>query len=154
MKINNIKLIVCFVMFTSLLLSCEDLTETNVDPNGIQPDKVNVNLVMPTVLTESAKAYVNLGYQNIAGVVQHTQKDAWSSEHNDYDWGGSQDWSGYYGILRTNDLLYKRAVDLNLEFHQGVALVMKAFMFGLITDLWGDAPYTNALKAELGGSEN
>jgi hypothetical protein len=154
MKSNNIKIIVCFVTFASLLLSCEDLTETNIDLNGIQPDKVNPNLVMPTILTESAKAYVNLGYQNIAGVVQHTQKDAWSSEHNDYDWGGSQDWSGYYGILRTNDLLYKRAVELDLEFHQGVALVMKSFMFGLITDLWGDAPYTYALRAELLGVED
>jgi hypothetical protein len=115
---------------------------------------VNPNLVLATVLTEAAKSYVNLGYQDIAGVVQHTQKDAWSSGHNDYDWGGSQDWSGYYGILRNNDLLYQRAVDLGLEFHQGVALVMKSFMFGLITDLWGDAPYTNALKAELGGVEN
>ena len=28
---------------------------------------------------------------------------------------------------------------------------MKSFMFGLITDLWGDAPYTNALKGELLG---
>jgi hypothetical protein len=154
MKSNNWKIIISFALFSSLFFSCEDLTETNIDTNGIEPGVVNPNLVLATVLTEAAKSYVNLGYQDIAGVVQHTQKDAWSSGHNDYDWGGSQDWSGYYGILRNNDLLYQRAVDLGLEFHQGVALVMKSFMFGLITDLWGDAPYTNALKAELGGVEN
>ncbi len=28
---------------------------------------VNPNLIMPTVLTEAARAYVNLGYQDIAG---------------------------------------------------------------------------------------
>lgn len=138
------------MFFTSFLLSCEDLTETNINPNGIEPGTVNPNLVLPTVLTEAAKVYVNLGYQDIAGVVQHTQKDAWSEGHNDYDWGGSQDWGGYYAILRNNDLVYQRAVDLDFEFHQGVALVMKSFMFGLITDLWGDAPYTNALKGETG----
>ncbi len=27
-------------------------------------------------------------------------------------------------------------------------------LFGLITDLWGDAPYTNALKGEQDGVEN
>lgn len=150
MKINNKKFIVFFVLFSSLFLSCEDLSETNINPNGIEPGQVNPNLILPTVLTEAGKGYVNLGYQDIAGVVQHTQKDAWSSGHNDYDWGGSQDWSGYYGILRNNDLLYNRAVELELEFHQGVALVMKSFMFGLITDLWGDAPYTTALKGETG----
>lgn len=150
MKFTNRKLIIFSVLFSSLLLSCEDLTETNINPNGIEPGVVNPNLVLPTVLSEAGKIYVNLGYQDIAGVVQHTQKDAWSEGHNDYDWGGSQDWSGYYGILRNNDLLYDRAVELELEFHQGVSLVMKSFMFGLITDLWGDAPYTNALKGETG----
>ena len=128
--------------------SCKDLTEININPNGASEEQVNPNLLMPTVLTESAKLYLNLGYQDIAGVVQHTQKDAWSEGHNDYDWAGSQSWNAYYDILRNNQLLYTRAVEENLEFHQGVALVMRAFMFGLITDLWGDAPYTDALKGD------
>jgi hypothetical protein len=154
MTIKNKKIIALSVLFCSLFISCEDLTETNVDPNGVQPEVVNPNLVLPTVLTEAGKLYVNLGYQDIAGVVQHTQKDAWSSGHNDYDWGGSQDWSQYYGVLWNNALVYDRAVELDMEFHQGVSLVMKSFMFGLITDLWGDAPYTNALKGDLEGTEN
>ena len=154
MIVKNIKFITFSLLFCTLFFSCEDLTETNVNPNGVQPKVVNPNLVLPTVLTEAARAYVNLGYQDIAGVVQHTQKDAWSNGHNDYDWGGSQDWEPYYKVLRNNALVYDRAVELKLEFHQGVSLVMKSFMFGLITDLWGDAPYTNALKGELLGSEN
>lgn len=150
MKLINKKFIVFSLLFSSVFLSCEDLTETNINPNGIEPSLANPNLVLPTVLSETAKLYVNLGYQDIAGVVQHTQKDAWSEGHNDYDWGGSQDWSGYYGILRNNALVYDRAVDLEYEFHQGVALVMKSFLFGLVTDLWGDAPYTTALQGESG----
>lgn len=133
--------------------ACKDLTELNINPNGASEENVNPNLVMPTVLTESAKIYLNLGYQDIAGVVQHTQKDAWASGHNDYDWGGNQSWNGYYDVLRNNALLYKRASEEGMEFHQGVALVMRAFMFGLITDLWGDAPYTDALKGDEGGTE-
>jgi hypothetical protein len=154
MKMNKYIKIAVFAVLTGSFFSCEDLTSVNTNPNGVQPDMVNPNLIMPTVLTEMAKAYVNLGYQDIAGVVQHTQKDAWSSGHNDYDWGGNQSWAGYYGLLRDNELLYQRALTMNLEFHQGIALVNKAFLFGLITDLWGDAPYTNALKGELGGVAN
>lgn len=152
MKTSNKKYLVLLVLLTSLF-SCKDLTELNENPNGVESSLVNPNLIMPTVLTEAAKAYLNLGYQDIAGVVQHTQKDAWSSGHNDYDWS-NQSWGGYYDILRNNDLLYQRAVETKFEFHQGVALVMRAFMYGLITDLWGDAPYSNALKGELGGTEN
>ena len=128
MKMMNKKFIAFSFLFCALFISCEDLTEVNENPNGVQPELVNPNLVLPTVLTEAAKAFVNLGYQDIAGVVQHTQKDAWSSGHNDYDWGGSQDWGGYYGILRNNQLVYDRAVELDYEFHQGVALVMKSLM--------------------------
>ena len=142
-----------FVLFLSVFFSCKDLTDLNVNPNGIQPDAVNPNLIMPTVLSEAAKAYTNLGFQDIAGVVQHTQKDAWFNGHNDYDWGGDQSWTGYYDLLRNNDLLYQRAVALNMDYQQGVSLVMKSMIFGLITDLWGDAPYTNALKGEQGGAE-
>ncbi len=152
MKTPNKKYLVFLVLLTSFF-SCKDLTELNENPNGVESGQVNPNLIMPTVLTEAAKSYLNLGYQDIAGVVQHTQKDAWSGGHNDYDWS-NQSWSGYYDILRNNDLLYQRAVETNFEFHQGVALVMRAFMFGLITDLWGDAPYTSALKGEAGGTEN
>lgn len=141
------------VLFLSVFFSCKDLTDLNVNPNGVQPETVNPNLIMPTVLSETAKAFVNLGFQDVAGVVQHTQKDAWFNGHNDYDWGGDQSWTGYYDLLRNNDLLYQRAVALNLEYHQGVALVMKSMIFGLITDLWGDAPYTNALKGEQGGTD-
>jgi hypothetical protein len=154
MKKISKKLILFSLLFCGLTFSCKDLTELNENPNGVAPESVNPNLILPTVLTEAAKIYVNLGYQDIAGVVQHTQKDAWSSGHNDYDWGGDQSWNSYYDVLRNNDLLYNRAVAMKLEFHQGVALVMKSFMFGLITDLWGDAPYTNALKGELGGTQD
>jgi hypothetical protein len=142
------------VVVMSCLFSCKDLTQLNVNPNGVQPETVNPNLIMPTVLSETAKLYTNLGFQDIAGVVQHTQKDAWFSGHNDYDWGGDQSWTAYYDQLRNNDLVYQRAVALNLEFQQGVALVMKSMLFGLITDLWGDAPYTSALKGEQGGVDD
>ncbi|WP_338875485.1 SusD/RagB family nutrient-binding outer membrane lipoprotein [Spirosoma sp. SC4-14] len=150
---NLVKKSTALLVLVFSFFSCKDLSELNINPNGIEPDVVNPNLVLPTVLTETAKAYVNLGFQDIAGVVQHTQKDAWFSGHNDYDWGGDQSWTPYYDLLRNNDLLYQRAVALNLEYHQGVALVMKSMIFGLITDLWGDAPYTNALKGELGGAD-
>lgn len=147
METMKIKNIAALVMFVALLFSCEDLTELNKNPNGVDPNDVNPNLVMSTVLTESGKAYVNLGFGIVGGVMQHTQKDGWWSEHNNYAWS-NQSWTGYYAILEDNKLVYDRSVELGYEFHQGVSLVVKSFMFGLITDLWGDAPYTSALKGE------
>ncbi|MDN5210855.1 SusD/RagB family nutrient-binding outer membrane lipoprotein [Fulvivirgaceae bacterium BMA12] len=153
-KINHkIKFILIFVV--ALVCSCKDLDEMNINPNGVDPADGHPNLLMATLMTELGQNVVNLGFGNIAGVMQHTQRDGWSSGHNDYDWAGQgQSWGSYYGILRTNDELLKLAEELNLDFHRGVGLVIRAYTFGLVTDLWGDAPYTASLKGEAGGETN
>lgn len=150
----NIKSIVIALVGIFVVSACKDITELNENPNGVNPATANPSLVLSTVLTETGRAMVNLGYQDAAGIVQHTQKDGWSGSHNDYDWGQENSWTGYYDILRNNQYVYERSVELKYEMHQGIALVMKSILFGLITDLWGDAPYTNALKASQGGAEN
>lgn len=142
-------LIVVLVSFTA----CYDLEEVNINPNGVDPANAHPNLLMSTVITGTAQTVVNLGYGDIAGVMQHTQKDGWSGSHNSYEWT-DQSWNSYYGILRNNDELYQKGLEMGLEFHQGMALVMKSYVFGLITDLWGDAPYSAALRGEAGGAEN
>ena len=151
---SQMKSIGCLIIISFTIFSCkEDLLEMNIDPNGSNPNTANPNLVLSTVLTETGKAFVNLGYQDIAGVMQHTQKDGWNGGHNVYEWDRNNSWSGYYAILRNNQYVYERAVELDQELHQGVALVMKSMVFGLITDLWGDAPYSMALKGVIGGEE-
>ena len=124
-----------------------------MNPNGVDPSNAHPNLLMATVITTTAQAVTNLGYGDLAGVMQHTQKDGWSGAHNSYQWTG-RSWAGFYGILRNNDEMYNKAVDAGLEFHQGVALVMKSYVFGMITDLWGDAPYSASLNGEEGGEAN
>lgn len=144
--------LILFLLIT--IFSCQDLTELNQNPNGINPETANPNLVLSTVLTETGKLNANLGYQDMAGVMQHTQKDGWSGAHNSYEWGGSQSWTPYYDILRNNQYVYNRALDLKWELNQGISLVMKSMIFGLIADLWGDAPYSAALKGAEGGAAN
>lgn len=142
------------VLLSSAIFSCtKTLEKMNENPNGADPATVNPNLVLSTVLTQSGQAFVALGYGDIAGVMQHTQLDGWGSGHNEYDWGGSNSWSGYYDILRNNQFVYNKAVSLKYELHQGITLVMKSMIFGLITDLWGDAPYSQALKGDEGSQE-
>lgn len=147
--------ITIIAVLSVLGFSCtKHLVELNKNPNGADPGTTNPNLVLSTVLTESGRAFVSLGYGDIAGVMQHTQKDGWGGGHNNYDWGNSNSWTGYYDILRNNQFVLNKAVSLNYPLQQGISLTMKSLMFGLITDLWGDVPYSSALKAELGGNEN
>ncbi|WP_150451365.1 SusD/RagB family nutrient-binding outer membrane lipoprotein [Arenibacter lacus] len=148
-QIKN-KIVVLFIGL-ALLVSCHGLEELNENPNQASSETVEPNLLVPTVISSAAKNTLNLGFGDLAGVVQHTQKDGWSGGHNAYDWGNdSHSWNGFYSALTNNKTLIQKAEDENLEFHLGVGLVMRAYLFGMITDLWGDAPYSEALKGDQG----
>ena len=115
---NRNRLKFSMILLAAILFSCQDLEELNINPNGVDPAVAHPNLLLSTVITETGKTVVNLGYGNIAGVMQHTQKDGWSGGHNSYDWTPDQDWGGYYGILRNVYAFYDKAVEMELEFHQ------------------------------------
>ncbi|MFD2556346.1 SusD/RagB family nutrient-binding outer membrane lipoprotein [Sphingobacterium tabacisoli] len=150
----HLKKHILVLMLTLSLVGCKDLTELNVNPNNISEKDANPNLLLPTVLSGTASKYNDLSFGDLSGVVQYTQLDAWFGAHNDYEWtGGILSWEGYYGYLRDNELMLRRSQALGLDFHHGVSLIMRAYIFGLIADLWGDAPYTDALKADLGGPQ-
>lgn len=154
MKTMNILVKAGIVLLVTTMFSCKDLTDLNINHNGTPPETVNPSFLMTEVLTETAKSYLQIGYDEpFAGVMQMTQKDAWSSGNNDYDWS-DQSWSNYYSLLRNNKKAYDRASELNNTFIMGVSLVMKSFIFGLVTDLWGDAPYSHALKGDEGTTED
>ncbi len=146
---NSFKILLAIV--TVSVISCHDLEEININPNGVDPQKADPNLLMATIITSVGLNVVDLGFGDIAGVMQHTQKDGWTGGHNRYDWDdNSKSWRTYYNILRNIDEFYKKAFDRDLEFHQGAAKVMEAYTFGLIADLYGDAPYSEALRGEEG----
>jgi len=139
------------VMGLIVLSSCHGLEDLNENPNQIGSDNVDPNLLLATVISGTAKDVVNLGFGNIAGVMQHTQKDGWSGGHNSYDWDNrSNSWNGYYSLLTNNKTLIEKAEVDDLEFHIGAGLVTKSYLFGTITDLYGDAPYTEALRGGEG----
>ena len=156
MKLYRIKYFLFSVALIVCFASCKKhLVDMNVNPNGSDPKKANPNLVLSTVLTQTGSSYVSLAFDDVlSGLMQHTQKDGWGTSHNDFNWGGNQSWAGWYGILRNNQFVHDRSVEMGYELQEGITLVMKSMLFGLITDLWGDAPYLNALKGAEGGNDN
>uniref|UniRef100_UPI0032180432 SusD/RagB family nutrient-binding outer membrane lipoprotein n=1 Tax=uncultured Draconibacterium sp. TaxID=1573823 RepID=UPI0032180432 len=130
-------------------VSCEDLTELNQNPNGSDPATVQPNLLLATVISKTARPYLDESYNGgTAGVMQYVQKSGWGDELNKYNWLGEKDWGTWYGNLRDAQFMYDRAVEEDNIFLQGVAIIIRAFNFGYIADSWGDAPYSKALQAD------
>lgn len=125
------------ILTLGIMSSCYDLTDVNQNPNAINAEDGNVNLLMPSVLGPSARNYLSMGLNNMAGAVQFVQLSGWGGGTNAFAWD-AEGWEGYYDILRTNELLIKNANTQGFKFHEGVGLTMRAFLFGQIADLWGE----------------
>ena len=121
------KTLAVLVLFFVFMASCQNLEELNINPNVVDPSAtVDPNLLISTVITSTGQTVVGLGFGDIAGVMQHTQKDGWSGGHNGYDWS-NQDWAGYYGVLRNAEALLNISKKMGSDFHHGAALVLKAY---------------------------
>lgn len=136
-------LIVVLILVT--FASCRNLTDLNIDPNTISQLTVDPNYMMTTAISEVAKPYQDDNYNgDCAGIMAYLQKSGWGSGLTYFNWSDPRSWSGNYGDFRDIYLLRDRAIATKSDFHQGVALILKSFEFGLITSLWGDAPYSEA----------
>ena len=155
MKSTKSLFYILLVLISVLYVSCDDkLTETNVNPLGVDPETVNPNLLVATIISGTAKPYLSESYNgDVAGAMQYVQKSGWSSGLNKFNWVGERSWGGWFANLRNTDHLYKRAEEEGMEFQMGLALVMRAFNFAYIADTWGDAPFTDALKGITGEQE-
>jgi hypothetical protein len=151
-SIFNIFLVIALVTVSS----CDEkLTELNVDPKGVDPATVNPNLMVATVISKTAKPYLEMNYNgDVAGVMQYVQKSGWGSGLNKYDWVGERGWGSYFSNLRDANHLIERSMDEGMEFQQGIAVVMRAFNYAYIADSWGDAPFTAALNGDNGEQED
>ena len=122
------KISALLVLLVLFMFSCHKLKDMNINPNGVDPATADPNLLMATVITSTGLNVVNLGFGDIAGVMQHTQLDGWSSGHNDYNWTNN-DWSGYYSILNTDQQMILKAESSKLDFTTAVGLIFKAYNF-------------------------
>ena len=136
-------LVVCVVFAAS----CDnDITDINNNPNGVNLDEGNPSFLLTDVMANTAMDVGNKGYSEpLSAFVQYTQKDSWGN--NNYDWAGSG-WDTYYNNLRTAKLALERSQELGFKFHEAVATILMAHNFALLTDFYGDVPYTEALQGD------
>ncbi len=63
---------------------------------------------------------------------------------------GAGVWSNFYGYLTDIEDIYKIADQLNEPNYKAIALIYKAWTYSILTDLYGDVPFSEATKATNG----
>ncbi len=150
MKAIKIMTVVALALLFQLT-SCMDLTELNVNPNS--PTNVSSNYILTYVLTNTAKTYKSIGDHKtgVAGALQYNQMGTNDGmpEVNQYLWS-SGSWAGYYDILRNVEIIHEKSITEKNKFFEAISLTLRAFLFGTLTDLFGDVPYSESLQATDG----
>ena len=138
--------IVCLV----LLLGCtDDFEEINSNPN--QPEEVSADLLLPRVINFAVND-VALEAWNQGNIVAQLTAKINFTDFDRYLWGTNSDlWETLYGNLRDVNNILDIAEETNNPNYTATALVMRAWMFSILTDNWGDVPYTEATRAKSDG---
>ncbi len=123
--------------------------EINTNPNV--PLVVPPNLLLPGMIRDACNDVESTtwGITNLA--MQYNAKIQFVNEDR-YLWGEQNTiWNGMYTRLRDVNNLINTARAGNQRRYEAVGLILKAWMFSLLTDSYGDVPYTEATKAKTDG---
>lgn len=130
--------------------ACSEFLDINETPND--PVNVTPSVLLPTGL--AGTAFANNNELNRFGSTIVSVTAGASNSPQDYDVytidgaDFTNEWRFdlYGGSLITYESLIKAADDVNSTSYRGIAKIMKAYTFALATDIWGDVPYSEALR--------
>lgn len=150
MKKQNI---VHVVLLTFLILAgcTEDFEDINANPN--QPENVSADLLLSTVISTLATTTVDAGGWDRGNIVAQLTAKINFTGFDRYNWGSESGlWNTYYGILPEIELILESALaeETKNTSYEGMALVMRAYVFANLTDNWGNVPYSEAIAATDG----
>jgi hypothetical protein len=130
-----------------LLVSCsKDLEDLNENPNV--PLTVTPDLLLPNIIRESVNQMVNENWSIGNIVMQHTAKIQFVNEDR-YNWGVRDGvWNTYYAVLRDVNNVLIISEENSQKNYKAVGLIMKSWLFAVLTDLYGNVPYSDAIKAK------
>jgi len=119
----------------------------NINPN--QPEEVSLGTILPGVIISSVDASVNQAYLVGNNAAQLSAK-ALRREVDIYIWASFANltWTPFYNSLRDVQAMEQIAAEEGHDNYLGVAMVMRAWMFSVLTDAYGDIPYSQALAAQ------
>lgn len=150
MKIKTIytRYVLIVILTAVSLISCEDYFEfDNSDPNA--PLDVTISAALPSIELTIVDSYGglwsnfgNMFIQQVEGVERQ-----WES-FNRYDIQPvrfNQSWTQMYeNVIVELKVVSQKATDEELNHYLGIAKTLEAFTMMMVTDVWGDAPYTEA----------
>jgi Starch-binding associating with outer membrane len=156
MRINKIA-IIALAAATVMGTGCKKFLDVNQNPNSLSENAQTMQLTLPSA--EYAIAYV-VGdrYAEIGGFLsQYWTQSPSATQYYDYDRyafdaaDADREWSQLYaGALKDLNLIDKKATAAKDSNYLAIAKVLQAYTYQVLTDIHGDIPFSETMKAEAG----
>lgn len=153
MKRNVFKIVTMLLLLSSVMPSCtKDFEEINTNPNGTPTANPQQLLAPALVNTLALNMLRNRNFNNELMQVTVDVSDA-DGRIFRYDirrnWADYL-WNGWYLELTDFKSLYTSANDplINNKTYMGISLICQSWVYSLLTDTYGDIPYTESNQAK------
>ena len=151
MKKINVYIFSLFVVGLFSLSSCDQLLDVNEDP--VNPTEVTEEQLLTGIQSSfSFQVIGGIPARMAAGMVQQTRYpvvesyDDYFINENEVD-GFWNDFS-YVGVMANCKILAEQAIAKDKNYHAAIAKIMWAQNMAMITDAFGNAPFSQAWQPE------
>lgn len=129
--------------------SCtEDFLDINTNPNSLPtatPSFVFTNALNTTtnniINSNELGSYWSGQWTQSSSYILLTTTFGYQFTNGDYNW-----WDGIYNNLQDYQYVIENAELTDQKYFKGPAKIMKAYLFQNLVDMYGDIPYSDALK--------
>ncbi|MCB0587071.1 MAG: SusD/RagB family nutrient-binding outer membrane lipoprotein [Phaeodactylibacter sp.] len=129
-----------------LLLSCDKFDEFNQNPN--EPTSVSSDVLLTSAIRSSMNTMVTESFLLGNNAAQLTAKTL-RTEVDAYNWNAFPTvWDGLYESLTDVYAVEEIALENGNENLQGVAIVLRSWIFSTLTNAYGDIPYFGAIQGK------
>jgi len=145
------KNIILGILSVLLFTSCtKNFREINTDRNN--PTAVTSDLLLSGIISSSLNNQVGEAWSIGNLVVQYNAKIQFVNEDR-YGWAELNSiWNNVYSNNRNLQNIFTQVGSNTASPYYGVSLILKSWMFSLVADAYGDAPYSQAGKGKTDAS--
>ncbi|MBU3713452.1 MAG: SusD/RagB family nutrient-binding outer membrane lipoprotein [Ferruginibacter sp.] len=153
MKIKIKKLAILATSLVVLGTGCKTNFDINASTEDLTAGSLNYRDVLPAALSNNARIVATdwkflqnwMGYWARSGSYQNDQQEETYNFTNSFP-STNNPWTDLYYNNSSYNYVQTKAIESGSGFYEAIARIMKAHNFQLLTDVYGNIPYSEALK--------
>ncbi len=141
-------ILAAFMMVVLIGPGCKKFLDVNKNPNDPTPAGVTVSMILSAAERNiSNNLALGTGMGNVMGVYTHQITGRVAADRYG---AGAQSWEGLYAAVANLNVIIARGTEEGRLVYRGIAKVLKAYVFSVLVDVYGDVPFSEFDRFEEG----